>query len=463
MAGSKFHHRIPIIGRSFLQRNEARLQRDEALRELARLGAEKDEARRERDEARQERDKARRARDEAVAPGRGQRVDNSEETRTSQTAAKAQLAEEAEEETRTFQEESYRNLEFLSAPAGVAAGESIDDAEIIRRVVRAYKSDRLLGSKPTAIWEFIYNTRQAPLHEILSGEHLTAIENLLRRPGDSNLFYGFDNLFIDRVRRLKQLDKAQADAYLAKHAKRQLDKLLHCAEIMGALRCENPESGAHKYGSIPLESLLEAIDQRLGVKLRFPNPFPDEFGLMSARGVIGVRAVHAIYQAWRIRELVRGIPNPRVVEIGGGLGRTAFYSLLLGVQDYTIIDLPFTAVAQGYFLMRTLGSESVILHGESGAPGSKIKLLQPSGFFEGADTVDLVVNVDSMTELDRETADRYWRQIKRRSAKFLSINHESNPFTIKEIAEADAVGVAGSQRYPYALRKGYVEELFTFS
>jgi hypothetical protein len=231
---------------------------------------------------------------------------------------------------------------------------------------------------------------------------------------------------------------------------------------MGALRCENPESGVQKYASIPLDSLLEAIDQRLGVRLRFPNPFPDEFGLRSARGVIGVRAVHAIYQAWRIRELLRGIPNPRVVEIGGGLGRTAFYSLLLGVEDYTIIDLPFTAVAQGYFLMRTLGSENVSLHRESEAPGSKIKLLQPSAFFEGADTVDLVVNVDSMTEVDRETADRYWRQIKRRSTKFLSINQEGNPFTVREIAEADNVGVASSQRYPYALRKGYVEELFLF-
>jgi hypothetical protein len=36
MPGTKFHHRIPILGRSFLQRNEVRLQRDQALQELAR-------------------------------------------------------------------------------------------------------------------------------------------------------------------------------------------------------------------------------------------------------------------------------------------------------------------------------------------------------------------------------------------------------------------------------------------
>jgi len=62
--------------------------------------------------------------------------------------------------------------------------------------VRAYKSDRLPDSKPTAVWEFIYTSRQAPFHDVLTGDDLSAIENLLRRPGDSNLFYGFGNLLL---------------------------------------------------------------------------------------------------------------------------------------------------------------------------------------------------------------------------------------------------------------------------
>jgi SAM-dependent methyltransferase len=51
MTHTKFHHRIPIVGRPFLQRDEARLQRDQARQELARVGVERDEAWRERDEA----------------------------------------------------------------------------------------------------------------------------------------------------------------------------------------------------------------------------------------------------------------------------------------------------------------------------------------------------------------------------------------------------------------------------
>jgi len=66
VADTKFHHRIPIVGRPFLQRNEARLQRDQTQQELARVGAERDEAWRQRDKAWRERDGALRERDRAL-------------------------------------------------------------------------------------------------------------------------------------------------------------------------------------------------------------------------------------------------------------------------------------------------------------------------------------------------------------------------------------------------------------
>ena len=128
MENSRFYHRIPIVGRPFLQRNEARLQRDETLLELARVGAERDAARRELDKA--------------LALRGDRRVSGSDEMRVVQTAEKTQLAEEVEEEIRTFQEESYRSLDLLNASGGIAVGELIDDAEIIGRLLRAYKSDR---------------------------------------------------------------------------------------------------------------------------------------------------------------------------------------------------------------------------------------------------------------------------------------------------------------------------------
>src|SRR5262249_5720898 len=131
-----------------------------------------------------------------------------------------------------------------------------------------------------------------------------------------------------------------------------------------------------------------------------------------------------LYQAWRIKTLVAGIKRPRILEIGAGLGRTAYYAAELGLTDYTIIDLPSTSVAQGYFLGRALGDEQVTLFGELAIPG-RIKILPPESFLDAAceATFDLVLNVDSMTEMDRSVAASYWDKIARSARRFLSINH----------------------------------------
>ena len=111
------------------------------------------------------------------------------------------------------------------------------------------------------------------------------------------------------------------------------------------------------------EDILASID-RVCIPFSIPNPFESENGLDSSRGVISYRVPQALYQAWRIKKLLKGIQNPKVLEIGAGLGRTAFYANELGIKDYTIVDLPITTVAQAYFLGRTLGEKNICLGGE---------------------------------------------------------------------------------------------------
>jgi hypothetical protein len=55
MTRLKLHHRLPLIGRPFLQRNQARLERDHARRQLAEACLDRDQARLERDQALKER------------------------------------------------------------------------------------------------------------------------------------------------------------------------------------------------------------------------------------------------------------------------------------------------------------------------------------------------------------------------------------------------------------------------
>src|SRR5205823_4579304 len=173
---------------------------------------------------------------------------------------------------------------------------------------------------------------------------------------------------------------------------------------------------------------LKLIDRSLGFKVPVPNPFPEEYGLISERGIISYRVPQALYQAWRISRLVRDIKNPRVLEIGGGLGRTAYYARQFGIRDYTIVDIPVSSLAQGYFLGRVLGGDGVALFGEP-LSGDRVKLMPPALFLDGTESYDLVINVDSLTEIGRAAAEQYWAAIRARSGVFLSINHEANEFT----------------------------------
>src|SRR3954462_766070 len=96
-----------------------------------------------------------------------------------------------------------------------------------------------------------------------------------------------------------------------------------------------------------------------------------------------------------------------------------------GVRDETIIDLPFTWVSQAYFLMHMMGEDEVSLHGEADGSSDKIKRLNPDSFLNDSRDYDLIVNVDSLTEMDRATAQRYVDKIDLSVSRFWSINHEA--------------------------------------
>ena len=74
---------------------------------------------------------------------------------------------------------------------------------------------------------------------------------------------------------------------------------------------------------------------------------------------------------------------------------------------------------------------------------------------------DVTLNVDSITEMDAQHAINYIREISRRSRMFLSINHEANPFSVRDLLSKCSIQ-ARTLRYPYWLRKGYLEEIVFF-
>ena len=352
--------------------------------------------------------------------------------------------------------ELFRRTGSLNPVPGCAAFLPANDDSLIARLIKAYQTSENDMNRGNSMWQYIFNQNHIAIHQVFKNGQFEAAANILRHPASTELFYGIDDLTSSYM---VQFQNPLAPAAVAAH---YLDSLIRFGEAIGAIRLDNPEA----YYKPPVvydgESVLKIIEQYINISLSFPNPYPYEYGLLTSKGIVSERVPQSLYQAWKIKQLVRNIKNPRVLEIGAGLGRTAFYASLFGIKDYTIIDLPFTAICSGYFLGRSLGEDQIVLHGENLSDSeAKIKILTPEDFLNGNIKYDLIINVDSMTEIDPNIARLYMKKIESSTKTFLSINHEINPFTVAEIIK-ESDSVLKVTRHPYWLRNGYVEEVVRF-
>lgn len=347
----------------------------------------------------------------------------------------------------------HRPPEHLLSAVGISANPGpIDDSALVDRVITAYR----LATK-TDFGSNFWTEEFAPLNKAI---HLALIEGnkseltyMLRNPRTNLLFHGFEMMH-------KNLTNDQG--VRAHHCSSIYDFLLAFCEAAGVSRLEHAESYRLDTTEPPplrsVEDILLALDCALGIRLEFPNPYPDEMGIPTSRGVASFRAVQCAYQGYRIARLAAETGGP-VVEIGGGLGRTAYYCAALGVKDYTIVDIPLTAAAQSYYLGRTCGEDSLRLYGETRR--AKFNIIPPDEFFSDNRSYGLVVNIDSMPEISDEMAAKYLKHIATHTKRFLSINHETLSIrTVREIALR--CGAKSLGRHPYWLRRGYVDELFGF-
>jgi hypothetical protein len=249
------------------------------------------------------------------------------------------------------------------------------------------------------------------------------------------------------------------------------DKLVSLAEAVGALPVENPEQGPYGVSlHTDVNELVARISNRLGVDIAPPDVDGGLFKLRSNRGLFGERDANAIFTAWLLSGVLRGHETPRVCEIGAGSGRVAYWSWRLGVTSYTIIDLPRVNVVQGYYLLKSLPADAVVLYGERSTAAEGTFTIWPSHAIHELEgrAYDLVLNQDSMPEMSRETVEDYLRWIRRASrGVFVSINHESKPSygrNLVHVSVPEAIAGAGGferlERYPYWLRRGYVVEIY---
>ena len=171
-----------------------------------------------------------------------------------------------------------------------------------------------------------------------------------------------------------------------------------------------------------INQLLDTIANSIGFQVRFPSPFVNEQafgGLKTTRGLVTIRAIHALYSCHRVMQELQGNRSARVLEIGPGLGRTIHFLHQAGFRNLTTIDLPMGLVAQACFLGGVLGPDAVWLSGDPPhLRHGRIQLL--SRRTDAQRPFDLALNVDSLTEMGAESEE--WANWVTKNARNLPVD-----------------------------------------
>jgi|UPI00036CB955 hypothetical protein len=327
-----------------------------------------------------------------------------------------------------------------------------EDETIARRLIAAWRSGA--GRSPAqADNEGMWAARAqgfSAFHSALRTGDAAMLADLLNNLFQSHLAHG-----IAMGRTMATLARQAPTPFSASWC----DRLLRLSEALGLAHVRSPEQGDY---TAPLAgALVQQIEPgRLEAELGFPLVFPDvgaPFGVRYGAGILPEHAFSHAYAAWRIGRLG---DFGSVVEIGGGFGGLAWF-LRRPCRRYTILDLPFTNVLQGWFLLKAGLDLSL-----AGEPEAAIRVL-PWWDIERDESYDLAINQDSIPEMPPETAAMYITRIRTIAPMFYSINQEAaapNTDDFRQVVVPDLIAQDGGyrrlNRQLFWMRDGYVEEVY---
>ena len=359
---------------------------------------------------------------------------------------------------------SRRPCDALTPTPSVSECKAFDDDAVVARLISSYKSAVAKHPEGDSMWSFIASKHHELLHDALIASDTQKVKEILANPTHSNIMYGFDTS-------CKEFRRSQMKSMqnMCNHIQ---DYLLSLCESVGVIPLFNPESLAANpkeylssranWDGLETDVLIDLLNNKFGVELSFKEVFPGEIGLKSGRGTIPHRAVMALYLASRLRHIVScfmgGREDISICELGAGTGRSAYFAYQLGIKNYSIVDIPFTATISGFFLAASCGAANVAMPGEDRSGTAPIKIMHPEGFLETNEKYDIIVSMDSFTEFGKKTAECYTQKILEVGKSFLSINHEMNEVVVRD--QMRESGWKNMYRYPCWIRPGYVEEFW---
>jgi hypothetical protein len=348
-----------------------------------------------------------------------------------------------------------RQLNFEPAADGPAR------VRIAERLIRAYQlaaqdaRSSPIQAADSDLWTGIVAQHLPELVAVLNSADAAGLARFLLHFGTEftmfgGLTLGLDGYFLPRD--------------LGELANLYADKLACLAEAVGAVPRECPEQGDYAVlPGRPVDELVAAIEQEIGITIEPPRGAVYTVGLWSSRGPLHYRHFNSLYAA-----ILAAGAGKRICEFGAGLGLTAVYADRLGALDYTIFDLPLVNVITGNYLLCALGEHSVTLYREPEFADT-VRVLpfwmcceQPTGRF------DIALNQDSFPEIDESLVRRYLDEIARTTTGHLiSINQEGQApilnarrhLWVARLLSGDR-RFARIRRSPYWMREGYVEEIY---
>ena len=195
------------------------------------------------------------------------------------------------------------------------------------------------------------------------------------------------------------------------------DVLLGVLEYAGVITPQNHEQG----GSFVCHS-IDSLVSNMPKELVAPQFEGGVWGLKTERGIFSERNLMALYVALKIRERI-GEVNLNLAEIGGGVGHVAYWLRVLGYQKIHMVDLPTIICVQAFFLAANFGQDTVSFPNEG--KDTVFNFMTPDQFLATDKEFELVVNVDSMPEMQRDTVRDYLNTIAKSSKWFFSVNQEA--------------------------------------
>lgn len=325
------------------------------------------------------------------------------------------------------------------------------DPVLMKRLADAVKVSRWTEA-PKSMWAGIFQQHQFLLDWLRDGELERAHDHL-------NLMY--QSPLMIGINQGDGETKFMNKYPIVKHFRtlRNWDVFLGLVEYLGLIGPQNHEQGPTFVG-VPIEDLIKNLPTFV-IPPRWQGGL---WCLKTSKGLFSERDMMAAYVAFKIR--AKFSTNSRILEIGGGSGHVAYWLHKFGFQNIFLVDIPSVATCQAYQLAANIGAENISLANESHE--APVKFISPEQILHRVDNFDLVINCDSMPEMDKESLNGYLNFIADHAKTFYSINQESRAahngvmqHVVRSVIKQDFGNrLYCMDRSKFWLRDGYTEEWY---